>query len=157
MKPKLYLETTIPSYLVASQSRDIVVAAHQHITIDWWTKQRSNFDIFISQFVFDEASEGDPRLAKERVLLISDFPKLEINNEVRKLAASLISSKVIPEKAAIDAAHVAIAAVHGMNFLMTWNCAHLANAFMSQAIQNECINSGFTCPTICTPEELLGE
>lgn len=157
MKPKLYLETTIPSYLVALPSRDLIVAAHQQITHEWWTKQKDQFDIFISQFVFDEASAGDPELAKERIILISEFPKLELNSKAGVLAASLIDSDVIPGKAAIDAAHVAIAAVHGMNFLMTWNCTHIANAIMSQAIQNVCTKIGFNCPIICTPEELMGE
>jgi len=157
MKPKLYLETTIPSYLVAAPSRDLIVAAHQQITNEWWSNQKEKFDIYISQFVIDEASGGDPRLAKERIKIISKFPKLEINNEVKLLAASFIDSKVIPIKAVIDAAHIAIAAVHNMNFLMTWNCAHIANAIMAQSIQNICIKNGYNCPVICTPEELIGE
>ena len=156
MKPKLYLVTTIPSYLVALSSRDLIVAAHQQITREWWTNQKVKFDIFVSQFVFDETSAGDPELARQRIKIISEFPKLELNSRVRVLAASLIDSKVIPGKAAIDAAHIAIAAVHDMYFLMTWNCAHIANAIMSQSIQNVCIKIGFHCPIICTPEELMG-
>ncbi|MBN2089230.1 type II toxin-antitoxin system VapC family toxin [candidate division KSB1 bacterium] len=157
MKPKLYLETTIPSYLVATPSRDLIVAAHQQITNEWWLNQKDKFDIYISQFVFDEVSSGDPRLAKKRIKIISKFPKLEISDDVKLLAASFIDSKVIPIKAVIDAAHIAVAAVHNMNFLMTWNCAHIANAIMAQSIQNICIKNGYNCPVICTPEELIGE
>ncbi len=157
MRPKLYLETTIPSYLVASPSRDLIVAAHQQITNQWWTNKKDDFDIYISQFVFDESSSGDRQLASDRIKIISKFPKLEITDDVKLLAAALLNSKAIPKKAAIDAAHVAIAAVHGMDFLMTWNCAHIANAFMSQTIQSICLKNGYICPVICTPEELLGE
>ncbi len=157
MKPKLYLETTIPSYLVTSPSRDLIVAAHQQITNEWWAIKKDNFAIYISQFVFDESSAGDSQLAAERIKIISKFPKLEITNNVKLLAAALLNSKAIPQKAAIDAAHVAIAAVHGMDFLMTWNCAHIANAFMSQTIQSICVKNGYNCPVICTPEELMGE
>jgi hypothetical protein len=157
MRPKLYLETTIPSYLVASSSRDLIVAAHQQITNEWWANKKDDFDIYISQFVFDESSAGDRQLASERIKIISKFSKLEITDDVKLLAAALLNSKAIPQKAAIDAAHVAIAAVHGMDFLMTWNCAHIANAFRSQTIQSICSKNGYICPVICTPEELLGE
>jgi hypothetical protein len=157
MKPKLYLETTIPSYLVASPSRDLIVAAHQQITNEWWANKKDDFEIVISQFVFDEASAGDRQHASERTKIISQFPKLEITDDVKLLAAALLGSKAIPKKAAIDAAHVAIAAVHQIDFLMTWNCAHIANAFMSQTIQSICSKNGYVCPVICTPEELMGE
>ena len=157
MKPRLYMETTIPSYLIAAPSRDLIVAAHQQITKHWWENHRDNFDNYVSQFVLDEARARDPALAKQRIKIISKFPKLELNDGAKLLAAALVNSKVIPAKAAIDAAHVAIATVHGMNFLMTWNCAHIANAIMSQSIQNVCNENGFNCPVICTPEELMGE
>lgn len=156
MKPRLYMETTIPSYLVAAPSRDLVVAAHQLVTREWWENERQNFDIHVSQFVLDEAGAGDPNLAKQRIEIISRLPKLELNEDAKLLASALINAKVIPAKAVIDAAHVAIAAVHGMNFLMTWNCAHIANAIMSQSIQDVCNSNGFSCPIICTPEELMG-
>jgi len=150
------METTIPSYLVAAPSRDLVVAAHQLVTREWWENERQNFDIHVSQFVLDEAGAGDPNLAKQRIEIISRLPKLELNEDAKLLASALINAKVIPAKAVIDAAHVAIAAVHGMNFLMTWNCAHIANAIMSQSIQDVCNSNGFSCPIICTPEELMG-
>lgn len=157
MKPKLYLETTIPSYLVASPSRDLIVAAHQQITHEWWTTRKNEFDIYISQFVLDEASAGDIRFAKKRRKIISKFQMLEISNDVKFLATLFTKSKLFPEKAIIDAVHVAIAAVHGMNFLVTWNCAHIANAIITQKIQTICIQNNYRCPAICTPEELMGE
>jgi len=156
MKPTLYLETTVPSYLVSQPSRDLVVAAHQQITNEWWAHQREKFDIYISQFVFDEARAGDTILAGERMKIISKFPKLEVNQDVKYLAALLIRERIIPAKAVIDAAHIAVSAVHGMEFLLTWNCAHLANAVIAKRIQKVCLDHGFLYPVICTPEELMG-
>lgn len=157
MKPKLYLETTIPSYLTSRPSRDLIIAGHQQITREWWDKRRNRFDIFISQFVLDEAKEGNPEAARDRMKAIGDLPLLDITPEVEALAVSLLESRVIPRRAATDAAHIAIAAVHGMDFLMTWNCVHLANAAIAKAVANVCRQHGLDCPTICTPEELLGE
>ena len=156
MKPKLYLETTVPSYLTAWPSRDLIRAGHQQITKEWWQTRRENFDIYISQFVLDEAAAGDPEAARERLTAIQDFSILDPTDEVGELAAALMSSLVLPTNAATDAAHIAIAAVHEMPFLLTWNCTHIANAEMSVAIENVCREHGFYCPVICTPEELMG-
>ncbi len=152
MKAKLYLETTIPSYLTARPSRDLIVAAHQQITHEWWNKRRHYFDIFISQFVIDEAGQGDTETAKRRVDILSEFDLLDITNDVKGLA-----NDIIPKKSAIDAAHIAVAAIHEMQFLLTWNCSHIANAEISDPIKNICYLKGFKCPVICTPEELMGE
>ena len=155
MKPKLYLETTVPSYLAARPSRDIVVAGHQEVTRQWWAAKRHEFDIFVSQFVLDEAGAGDTATAAARLNLLEGMPLLEITADVGRLARHLIESGVIPSKAATDAAHVAVSAVHGMEYLVTWNCAHLANARLTRRVFAACLELGFTCPTICTPEELL--
>ena len=157
MKPKLYLETTIPSYLVSAPSRDLVVAGHQHITREWWANRKKDFDIYISQFVIDEAGAGDPGAAEERMQAIEEFPQLEITEDVLRLADRLIQSKVIPKKAATDAAHIAVATVHNMDYLMTWNCTHIANAMRIKAVERVCREQGFACPLMCTPEELMGE
>ena len=156
MKPKLYLETTVPSYLTAWPSRDLIRAGHQQITREWWQTRRDNFDIYISQFVLDEAGAGDTEAARERLAALQDFPLLDITDEVGGLAAALIASLALPAKAATDAAHIALAAVHGMHFLLTWNCTHIANAEMAVAIDGVCRERGFSCPVICTPEELMG-
>ena len=157
MKPTLYLETTIPGYLTSWPSRDLIIAGHQQITREWWTKRRSAFNIYISQFVLDEAKAGDSDAARERLKAIKGFPLLDITQEVETLTTRIVDSGVIPPKAATDAAHLAVAAVHGMEFLMTWNCAHLANAVIAKAVARVCGQHGFQCPVICTPEELLGE
>ncbi|MCD4784948.1 MAG: type II toxin-antitoxin system VapC family toxin [Candidatus Eremiobacteraeota bacterium] len=157
MKAKLYLETTIPSYLISRPSRDLIVAAHQQITRDWWEKRRLDFEIFISQFVLDEAGQGDEEASQKRLETLSEFNILDITDEVTNLTAEILLSGIIPQKSATDAAHIAIATIHKMNFLLTWNCAHLANAEIWIAIYSVCGSKGYECPIICTPEELMGE
>jgi len=156
MKPKLYLESTIPSYLTAWPSRDLIVAGHQQVTHEWWRNRKDDFDIYISQFVLDEAGAGDPEASRKRLAAIEGFEQLDITEEVSNLAAAIIASGVIPQNSPTDAAHIAIAAVHGMQFLITWNCAHIANAEIASVIERVCRSHGFECPVICTPEELMG-
>ena len=157
MKSKLYLETTIPSYLTSWPSRDLIIAGHQQITKDWWKKRKRTFDLYISQLVVDEAKAGNDEAARERLKAISGLPLLDITDEGERLAIRLVTSGVVPVKAATDAAHIAIATVHGMEYLMTWNCVHLANATIAKAVARICRQEGFEGPVICTPEELLGE
>ena len=157
MKSKLYMETTIPSYLTSWPSRDLIIAGHQQITKDWWKNRKGGFDIYVSQLVVDEAKAGDPNAAQERMEALKDLPLLDITSEVGTLAAGILASGVIPQKAATDAAHIAIASVHSMDFLMTWNCVHIANAIIAKSVAVICRQQGFECPVICTPEELLGE
>jgi hypothetical protein len=156
-KARLYLETTIPSYLISRPSRDLIIAGHQQITGEWWDKRRGRFQIYISQLVVDEAGAGDPGAARERMRVIQQFPLLDITPETEVLASRILASRALPQKAATDAAHIAIAAVHGVDFLLTWNCVHLANAFIAKAVAKICRRHGYECPVICTPEELLGE
>jgi predicted nucleic acid-binding protein len=157
MKSKLYIETTIPSYLVSTPSRDIIIAGHQQTTRIWWKSRKEFFDIFISQLVIDEASAGNPDQAKLRLEAIQEFPQLEIIEEAVQLTAELLKAGVFPPKALTDAAHIAVAAVHGIEYLMTWNCKHIANATIFQSVREICLQQGYSFPTICTPEELLGE
>jgi hypothetical protein len=157
MKPRLYLETTIPSYLTSRPSRDLIIASHQQITRDWWDTRRGGFQLFISQLVVDEAGGGDPAAARERLKAVQHLPLLDITPEVAELAAAILDSGRIPRKAATDAAHIAIAAVHSMDFLVTWNCVHIANAAITKALAVICREHECECPVICTPEELLGE
>ena len=156
LQPKLYLETTVPSYLTAWPSRDLIRAGHQQITREWWRTRRDAFDIFVSQFVLDEAAAGDPEAARDRLHALQDYPLLDITEEVDELAAAFIKTLALPPKAVTDAAHIAVAAVHGMHFLLTWNCTHIANAEMAVAIEQVCREHGLACPVICTPEELMG-
>jgi len=157
MKSRLYLETTIPSYLTSRPSRDLIIAGHQQVTREWWEKRRDAFQLYISQLVIDEASGGDPVAAGERLKVLHDLPLLDITPEVTELASGILASGKIPRKAATDAAHIAIAAVHGMNFLVTWNCVHIANAANARALAVICREHACECPVICTPEELMGE
>jgi hypothetical protein len=156
MKPKLYLETTIPSYLLSRPNRDLIIAGHQQITREWWDARRTAFDMYVSQFVIDEVSAGDTQAAGERIKLIRGLPRLGITHKVNALANGLLAIGVIPKRAAIDAAHIAIAAAHAMDFLMTWNCTHLANATIAKSVASVCGQHGCECPVICTPEELMG-
>jgi hypothetical protein len=156
MAQRVYLETTIPSYLTAWPSRDLIIAGHQQLTKEWWQTRRSEFDLFIPQFVLDEASAGDPQAAQERLVVLNPLPLLDISEAVLQLASAILESGVIPAKAARDAAHIAISAVHEIDFLLTWNCAHIANAQIVKKVQSICLQHRFPCPLICTPEELMG-
>lgn len=156
MKPRLYLETTVPSYLTSRPSRDLIIAGHQQITREWWDQRRPDFQIYISQLVLDEAAAGDPIAARERLKVLHPLPLLDITPEVVELASGILASGKIPRKAAADAAHIAIAAVHRMNFLVTWNCVHIANAAILKALASICQAHACECPVICTPEELMG-
>ena len=157
IKSSVYLETTIPGYLTSWPSRDLIVAGHQQITREWWEHRRDRFRLFISQFVIDEASGGDPIAARERMRAIQDLPLLDITAEVGMLASEILASGIMPRKAATDAAHIAVATVHGMDFVVTWNCVHLANGVIARAVSDICRRHDFECPVICTPEELFGD
>jgi len=156
VKPRLYLETTIPSYLTSRPSRDLIVAGHQQVTRDWWENCRAGFQIYISQLVLDEARAGDPSAAHERIKILQSIPILDITPEVVDLASAILAAGKIPRKAAADAGHIAIAAVHGLEFLVTWNCVHIANAVIVKDVAKICRSFGCECPLICTPESLFG-
>ena len=156
MKPKAYIETSIVSYLTAWQSRDLVLAAHQQVTRDWWDS-RGNFELFASQFVLDEAGAGDEAAAASRLAALADTAVLEVTEGAILLAEQLIAGGGLPSQARVDALHVAIAAVHGMDYLLTWNCRHIANAALRGKIEELCRQAGFEPPTICTPLELPKE
>jgi hypothetical protein len=156
MAQRVYLETTIPSYLTAWPSRDLIIAGHQQLTKEWWQTRRNEFELCISQFVVDEASAGDAQAAQDRMAILSPLPLLDISESVLELASAILQTGIIPAKAARDAAHIAVSAVHGIDFQLSWNCAHIANAQISKQVQAICTQHGFPCPVICTPEELMG-
>jgi hypothetical protein len=153
-KAKVYLETTIVSYLVASPTSDVIQAGHQEATRRWW-KVRDRFELFVSRAVLTEAGRGDPIAAARRLGTLRDIPNLQFGREVAALSRALIRSGTLPVKARLDAAHVAVAAVNGMDFLLTWNLRHLANAARREKIEQTCRQAGFVPPIICTPEELM--
>ncbi len=157
MKPKAYIETSVISYYTARISRDLIVAAHQEITQDWWDNQRSAYDLYTSMIVHEEASAGDSNAATKRIRALKEIQLLDVNNEAAELAGKLIMGRCLPKKATEDALHIAVAAVHGMEFLITWNCKHIANAQMRAVIEKVILQNSYQPPIICTPEELPGE
>ena len=158
MKPSVYVETTIVSYLVGWLNRnDLQVAAHQEVTRRWWATRRSDFDLVASPLVVDEAADGDPVLAAELLRFLQDVPLLRIPEHAHALKFQLLRRTQIPAKAENDALHIAIAAVHGIEFLVSWNCRHIANAVTLPVVYDVCRQSGYEPPLVCTPYELLGE
>ena len=154
--PKVYIETTIVSYLTARQSRDLIVAAHQQLTQEWWANRRPGFDLYASQLVVQESGVGDAVMAGKRLEILDEMPLLDVNQDAVSLARELVDKGPIPQKAAVDALHIAVATVHGMDYLLTWNCKHIANAEMRASVTKICRAAGYEPPVICTPEELLG-
>ena len=155
-KPRLYLETTIPSYLTAWPSRDQSIAEKQEITKEWWRDRKSEFELFISEIVYLECAAGDSAAAKERLEVIEGIPWLDNLDEVTELAEAIMASGALPEKAATDAAHIAMSAVHEIEFLMTWNCSHIANGQIIKVIRRVCAAHGYDCPEVRTPTGLMG-
>lgn len=155
MKPKVYIETSIASYLTARPSNDIRAAANQNTTIEWWETRRTCFDLFISEFVVAEAALGHMEAASRRMVAIEGIPELEVTEEVRVLGKAFITEGPIPPKAEIDAYHIAVAAVHGIEYLLTWNCTHIANAAIRSKVEFVCREHGYEPPIICTPQELM--
>ncbi|MFZ4695707.1 MAG: type II toxin-antitoxin system VapC family toxin [Verrucomicrobiia bacterium] len=155
MKASVYLETTILSYLVARPSRDLVVAAHQQITREWWDKHVPHFRCYVSQIVVDEISKGDPVESKKRQEVAGKIPLLDVTDDAAIFAEELLGEKILPLKATQDATHIAVAAVNGLDFLLTWNCVHIANAKIEGRIATLCRSKGFQPPVICTPEQLM--
>ena len=155
-KPSIYLETTIPSFLTSRPSTNLIVAAKQEVTRQWWERRKAKFELLISQYVLDEAAAGDAQAATRRLEAIRELDLLEIDEEVLRLAASIVEAGVIPPRAQTDAAHIAVAARHSVDFLLTWNCTHIANAEIMPRINFLVSRAGYFMPTICTPEELGG-
>jgi len=155
MGPTVYVETTIPSYLTAWPSRDLVQAGEQQVTRDWWA-QRSGYELRVSSLVLLECEAGDPDAAALRLAALDGVPVLALSPEAEALAGVLLREVPLPPRAATDALHIAVAAVNGVAYLLTWNCTHIANAALRPQIEAVCRRSGYEPPVICTPKELLG-
>lgn len=155
MKSTVYLETTIIGYLAMRVSSVLRVAANQQTTREWWDSRRQGFDVFVSRFVVDECSDGDPVAAQDRLAYLDGIPLLAVPDDVNSLAEALVAGVPLPENAAIDALHIAVAAVNGVEYLLTWNCKHIANPSMRPRIERVCREMGYEPPVICTPQELL--
>ena len=151
----IYLESSVVSYLAARPSRDLVVAGNQQVTRDWWEMRRGECELFVSDVVVAECAVGDPTAASERKIFLGGLPILATTKEAEALADALLSAMALPQKAALDALHIGIAAVNGTDILLTWNCAHIANPFMQPQINAACVEFGVIPPTICTPLQLV--
>jgi predicted nucleic acid-binding protein len=154
VKPTVYVENSVISYLTAWRAQgNLRVAAHQDLTREWWDTKRYEFDLYVSTVVIEEAQDGDPLAAAARLAVVADLPVLDVTKEARDLAAILLRDTQLPAKANADALHIATAAVHGMDYLITWNCKHIANAFILRSVEAVCRANGYEPPVLCTLEE----
>ena len=156
LHPKVYVETSVISYRTSRLNRDLIVAANQQITQDWWEVHRPQFDLYISQLVIQEASYGDADAIERRLQVLSDIPLLKLTEETVMVAEKLVEKGAIPKKVVEDALHIAVATINGMDYLLTWNFKHIANAAMRSKIETVCRDAGYEPPVICSPQELLG-
>lgn len=154
-KARVYLETSVISYLTARLSRDLVTVGRQELTRQWWEQQRTGFQLFVSEFVVAEAALGNREAARRRAEVLESLPTVALTDESRELARSLVEPGPIPRKAAVDAFHVAAAVSGGADYLLTWNFKHLANATLRKRIDAICLSNDYEPPVICTPEELM--
>lgn len=157
MSETVYIETSIIAYLTARMSNNLILMANVEATREWWDTRRTQFDLYISQTVLDEAARGDAEIASRRLELLSDFPLLEVNEAVQDLAIQFLTKSNLPPKAADDALHIAVATVYGLDYLLTWNCKHIANAQIQKKLAQISFDVGYELPTICTPYELMGD
>ena len=155
MKPRVYIETTVASYLTARPSRDVISLARQEITRVWWRDKASGYERVISQLVLSEAAAGDAEAAQERLKVISGLPLLESSPEITRLAERFVRPDGLPAKAKDDAMHLAFCAVHAVPYLVTWNFRHLANPDNRHRLRLLCESAGYELPLICTPDEML--
>ncbi len=155
MKKRVYVETTVVSYFTARPSRDLMVAGHQEATRELWPELATRYETYVSALVFEEAGRGDPDQARMRLATIERFPMLDIDDEARSLAEKIIAGGGIPAEYPEDALHVALAAVNGIEVVITWNFAHLNNPFTRMMVRQIVEGVGYECPEICSPEELL--
>jgi hypothetical protein len=153
---RVYIESTIPSYVVARPSRDLLQAARQQLTRDWWDLKRAAHQVFISQVVLDEIAFGDVTMARQRLELVQGIPMLGLTGDVERFAQRILESGILPPEAGRDSAHIAVATVHQVEVLLSWNCRHIANAAIQPSLRRLAQTESFTLPVICTPEELMG-
>jgi predicted nucleic acid-binding protein len=157
MTESVYIETSIIGYLTARSTKNLILAANIEVTRDWWESRRSAFTLYISQVVLDEVARGDTEIAAQRLDILSRLPLVELNKAVRDLSAQFLTRSNLPPKASDDAVHIAAATVHSLDYLLTWNCKHIANAQIQRKLAQISLDFGYQLPIICTPYELLGD
>ena len=154
MKEKVYLDTTIPSYIIATPSRDIILLTHQELTREWWEESRENYDLYISDIVILEINGGNREYAQKRSDLLNGIKVLENNSEIEVLVNKYMNHFNFPEKLYRDMYHVAFTVYYKIDFLLTWNFAHLNNAHFKVQLHRFNRKNGYDSPEICNPEEL---
>ena len=157
MKPKVYLESSVISYLTGRPSSSVVIAGNQIVTRQWWDNYRKNYDLYVSSSVIREIRGGDTNAAKARLQAIAGISSVQITNDLNDVVRALVAGGAVPPKAFEDALHIALSATNGIDYLITWNCRHIANANTRRSIEVALRKMGYVCPIICTPQELLGE
>jgi predicted nucleic acid-binding protein len=156
MKEKVYIETSIVSYLISKSNRDIVISAKQELTKEWWNEYSGLYKMFVSDLVINEISQGDPLYSKQRLKIVNKIPILETTEQAINIAKVITDKKILPVKATDDILHIAIAITHGIDYLLTWNCKHIANAHIIKSIESIAKQFNKQIPVLCTPLEILG-
>ncbi|MCF4967597.1 type II toxin-antitoxin system VapC family toxin [Nostoc sp. CMAA1605] len=156
MKETVYIETSILGYLTARLTDNLILAANIKITQDWWNVRRGSFLLYASEIVEDEAARGDTAIASQRLNLLQSLTFLDLTEEAMELAQEFLQQSNLPPKAANDALHIALATVYGLDYLLTWNCKHMANAQIQRKLSQISSGLGYDLPIICTPYELMG-
>ena len=151
----VYIETSIVSYMASKPSHDLLIAACQQATQTWWDDHRYRYELYTSHLVIAEAGRGNPEASGKRLNYLKGIPQLTITSEIRDLAKALIEQDALPEKAEADAIHIAAAAVHHIDLLLTWNCRHIDNPSTKPVVRSVCMTQGYVSPEMCTPIELL--
>jgi hypothetical protein len=154
---RIYIESTIPSYVAARPAWDLIQAARQQLTRDWWDLQRTKHDLFTSQVVLDEIANGETAMAQQPLAVMAGITLLRSTDEAETLTQHILDSGLLPSDADRDAAHIALAAVHEMDILLSWNCRHIANAAIQARLRALVEKWGFALPVLCTLDELTGE
>ena len=154
---RIYIESTIPSYVVARPARDLLQAARQQTSRDWWELKRHQHELFTSQIVLNEIASGESEMAKQRLATLASIPVLRGNEEAENLTLQILGSGLLPAAADRDAGHSALATVYEMDIPLSWNCRHIANASIQARLRKLVEKSGLALPVLCTPDELTGE
>jgi predicted nucleic acid-binding protein len=157
MKESIYIETSLIGYLTARPNNNLVFMANQEITRRWWNTRRGEFMLYISSIVLDEAAKGDSEMVEQRLRILEDLPVLELTEEVKVLGSQFLAKSNLPPRASDDAIHIATATIHNVDYLLTWNCKHIANAQIQKKLAQICLDLGYSLPIMCTPYELMGE
>ena len=153
----VYIETSVVSLLVAKPSRDALIAGQQQVTRDWWKLRRESFACITSDETRAESARGDAEQVRRRLAALGGLPSLPITPEVESLAAEFLRTGALPAAARSDAIHLAVATIVRGDYLLTWNCRHLANAQILRRLEREAVRFGWALPTVCTPLELMGD